>query len=685
VNSGRFSWPKDPEPIVGGRVLGLRIQKSQNGELMWSRDNLLREFHNSLTKREVFSLCGQLTGHFPVARWLRPACSYIKRCVNDIKWNEKVDKKTVSMIKEVMVQVQESDPVKGRWNVSKTKKGKIWCDASCLATSACIEIDGIIVEDAAWLRPQKDSSHINVAELEAVIKGITLALKWNLSDIEILTDSGTVHGWMKSLLEGDRRIRVHGLSEALVHRRLSLIKDVIDECKLKVSISYVRSNFNKADELTRVPKRWLVSQEFIAGVAVSNVSPREIKEIHNQLHAGVDKTEFLVQCRYPNSTVDRKTVEEVVKACNRCNSIDPHPVHWKRGVLEVQDPWSRLACDVTHFKGRKYLTIIDCGPSRFSIWKLIKSESDDILAQKLENVFQERGPPKELLVDNGKSFRSKCFLDMCDKWGVHVHFRAAYRPQGNGIIERHHRTIKSMAARSNADVRDIVFWINFCPRNSSDHSSQPCNGIFKYKWRYPKHQVSLVDNSHNRSDYQVGEVVFVKPSISKCTSKWKRGVITKVGGMGAVTVEVNGMPRHVADLRRVWSTSRSKQPEMKPPDLWVKKDQSAVTEAGYHPIEIEPPCIDHREEVFQEESVFSDSVEETVQENTAMDEEEYVLEDSTLANEDDVINQQDLIEEYTPEALADEIADKDEMETNSADRNLRPRKAPKWLDDYVLE
>jgi hypothetical protein len=117
-----------------------------------------------------------------------------------------------------------------------------------------------------------------------------------------------------------------------------------------------------------------------------------------------------------------------------------------------------------------------------------------------------------------------------------------------------------------------------------------------------------VDNSHNRSDYQVGEVVFVKPSISK----WKRGVITKVGGMGAVTVEVNGMPRHVADLRRVWSTSRSKQPEMKPPDLWMKKDQSAVTEAGYHPIEIEPPYIDHREEVFQEESVFSHRILENV-------------------------------------------------------------------------
>jgi hypothetical protein len=79
------------------------------------------------------------------------------------------------------------------------------------------------------------------------------------------------------------------------------------------------------------------------------MSSREIKEIH----VGVDKTEIFVRCRYLNSTVYRKTAEEVVEDCNRCNSIDPHPVHWERGELEVHDSWSRLACDLTHFKGRK--------------------------------------------------------------------------------------------------------------------------------------------------------------------------------------------------------------------------------------------------------------------------------------------------------------------------------------------
>ena len=35
-----------------------------------------------------------------------------------------------------------------------------------------------MVEDCAWLR--KDSAHTNVAELEAAIKGLNLALKWRV-------------------------------------------------------------------------------------------------------------------------------------------------------------------------------------------------------------------------------------------------------------------------------------------------------------------------------------------------------------------------------------------------------------------------------------------------------------------------------------------------------------------------
>ena len=40
-----------------------------------------------------------------------------------------------------------------------------------------VKIDGVMVEDAAWLRKKCDYNHINVAKLEATIKDVNLALK----------------------------------------------------------------------------------------------------------------------------------------------------------------------------------------------------------------------------------------------------------------------------------------------------------------------------------------------------------------------------------------------------------------------------------------------------------------------------------------------------------------------------
>lgn len=51
-------------------------------------------------------------------------------------------------------------------------------------------------EDGAWLRKKNGHNHINVAELDAVLKGVDLGLKWSLRNIKVRTDSDTVVvGW----------------------------------------------------------------------------------------------------------------------------------------------------------------------------------------------------------------------------------------------------------------------------------------------------------------------------------------------------------------------------------------------------------------------------------------------------------------------------------------------------------
>ena len=70
---------KEPEALDGGAALGLKLTKRSDGRLEFGRANDIPEVKDDLTKKELFSICGKLVGHYPVAGWLRVACSYIKR------------------------------------------------------------------------------------------------------------------------------------------------------------------------------------------------------------------------------------------------------------------------------------------------------------------------------------------------------------------------------------------------------------------------------------------------------------------------------------------------------------------------------------------------------------------------------------------------------------------------------
>ena len=170
---------KDPVHLDGARVLGLHVERDSVGCFVWTRDNALPELKEELlSKRELFSICGKLVGHYPVCSWLRVACSYMKRIACEGRWDEEVPSEVHGMLRETLRRVSTQDPAKGKWGVSDTERARVWCDASSIAEGVSLEVGGQVVEDASWLRKKTDGAHINVAELEAVVKGVNLALKW---------------------------------------------------------------------------------------------------------------------------------------------------------------------------------------------------------------------------------------------------------------------------------------------------------------------------------------------------------------------------------------------------------------------------------------------------------------------------------------------------------------------------
>ena len=531
---------KPPEKLEGGAALGLRLKRIGGGSLLFTRGNVVPDIPKTVSRRELFSICGKMVGHYPVAGWLRLACSFVKRVASGSAWDDFVGERALSMLTNIRDRVMKEDPVKGAWSVPNSESGVVWCDASSLATGVALEIGGVLVEDRAWLRKESDCHHINVAELDSVVKGLNLAVDWGLKDIKIKTDSATVRAWCDLIVNEDHPVRSKGAAEVLVKRRLGIFKSVVEELGLKVTIELVSSPKNIADSLTRVPKVWLTEE--------SNCSVSLAEDLHNRHHMGVDRTCYLARRLDPK--VGEDEVKKIVSTCEPCQSVDPAPSRHKGGSLHVEKDWSRLAIDVTHYRGVPYLSVVDCGPSRFAIWRELKRETARCVQVELQQIFRERGPVDEVMMDNDKSFKAYELRQLFRYWNIGTFYRAAHRPSGNSIVERNHRTIKSLAERSAIDPEEAVFWYNISPKVSQKEESVPQRRLHTYRWRMPMEAAEVYERG--TPDFiRVGDQVWVKPKNCRCTSKWSMGEVTCINSSDNVSVD--GMPRHVLDVRRVLS------------------------------------------------------------------------------------------------------------------------------------
>ena len=173
----------------------------------------------------------------------------------------------------------------------------------------------------------------------------------------------------------------------------------------------------------------------------------------------------------------------------------------------------------------------------------------------LEQVFFERGAPTELLLDNATEFRGRVMRAFAARWHVALRFRAAYEAGGNGIIERHHRTVKVMIARQQCSVQEAVHRYNATSRGETE-ANAPAAGIYRYRFRdlpinleRPGTDSAEETSASLTQEWQAGDRVWVrKRGLDRCMDRSKAGVIT--GVQSDQVLEVDGMPCHVRNVRR---------------------------------------------------------------------------------------------------------------------------------------
>ena len=96
----------------------------------------------------------------------------------------------------------------------------------------------------------------------------------------------------------------------------------------------------------------------IGAIHVDELDADQIMAIHRSSeHSGVWHTTYFVRRICP--ATPRAAVKMAIRTCEECQSIDPAPVHWEKGTLEVDDKWQRLGMDITHYGAHHFLTPTD--------------------------------------------------------------------------------------------------------------------------------------------------------------------------------------------------------------------------------------------------------------------------------------------------------------------------------------
>ena len=93
------------------------------------------------------------------------------------------------------------------------------------------------------------------------------------------------------------------------------------------------------------------------------------------------------------------------------------------GELSVECNWERLAIDVTHYKNKLFLSVVDCGPVRFAIWRERHNETAGVIVKNLEQIFFEHDPVHEILMYNVTAFRSATMQGFLNKLNVSPYHR----------------------------------------------------------------------------------------------------------------------------------------------------------------------------------------------------------------------------------------------------------------------
>ena len=175
---------------------------------------------------------------------------------------------------------------------------------------------------------------------------------------------------------------------------------------------------------------------------------------HNNFgHQGRTKMTDLIRpfFHWPSMTRDCLAHVRSCDVCQRTDKANPKPNMMQlREVTTI--PFESVAIDLvgpfpTAVGGFKFLLTCIDNATRWPEAIPIRTTMAKTIIHQLTNIFTRCGFPTRLTSDNGSQFMGKTFQAWLKHHGI-KHVRSApYHPQGNGVIERLHRTLNAMISK----------------------------------------------------------------------------------------------------------------------------------------------------------------------------------------------------------------------------------------------
>lgn len=98
---------------------------------------------------------------------------------------------------------------------------------------------------------------------------------------------------------------------------------------------------------------------------------------------------------------------------------------------------------MSEFGNLKYVHVIIDTCSEFIFASIQTGEASKHVISHLLTAFSVMGQPQQIKTDNGPGYTSKTFLDFCATLEIVYITGIPYNPQGQGIVERTHLTLKN--------------------------------------------------------------------------------------------------------------------------------------------------------------------------------------------------------------------------------------------------